>query len=224
VAGDVDATVVADRLDRLPLEDRPAPPPLPPLEWHGRQHTQQRHGVDQVHARLAFPAMPAADPEVPVLGVLNRLLGVGASSRLFQRLREQEGLTYDIWSAPMLRRPGGLLEVGWACAPGVFRDVWRLVGEELRRLLKDLDDDEVAVAKQALVRGLTMDCELPAARCAMDVAELLERGRRFDPEVAMASVAGVTTKRVAELAARLLRTDSMAAAVCGPEGLSVQVA
>jgi predicted Zn-dependent peptidase len=184
----------------------------------------RRQAADQAHARIGFPAMDAASPEATALGVLSRILGVGASSRLFQRLREREGLTYDIWSSPMLRRAGGLLEIGWACAPAVLRDVWALVSEELRRLAVDLVDDEVEVAKEGLSRGLTMEVEQPASYCSMDVAEVLDRGRRFDPDQTRAEIDAVSPDQVRQMAAELLRTERMATALCGPEGASVQVA
>jgi predicted Zn-dependent peptidase len=158
------------------------------------------------------------------ISVLNKILGVGASSRLFQRLREAEGLTYDIWSSPVLRRQGGLLEVGWACAPTVFEEVWRVIAEELRRLAVDVQADEVEIAKEGITRGLAIDSELPAARCALEVAEKLDRQRRFDPELVRQEVLAVTVAEVRDLASRLLRIDHMAAAVCGPAGLEARVA
>jgi len=224
VTGDVDPRSIESRLRRLPLGGAIEPAPLPSVRWRGRHLVVRRPAADQAHARLAFPAMDAASPEATTLGVLNRILGVGASSRLFQRLREREGLTYDIWSTPILRRAGGLLEVGWACAPSVLGDVWLLVSEELRRLAVDLVDDEVEVAKEGLSRGLTMEVEQPASYCSMDVAEVLDRGRRFDPEQARAEIEAVTPDEVRRMAAELLRTQRMASAMCAPDGVSVQVA
>jgi predicted Zn-dependent peptidase len=224
VVGDVEPTRVARSLQRLPLGRMPTPPQLPPLRWHGRHRVINRAGIDQVHARIAFPTMASGDPQVVVLTVLNRILGVGASSRLFQRLREEEGLTYDIWSAPALRRLGGMLEIGWACTPEVYPDVRHLVFEELERCRIDIESDEVEVAKEGVLRGLVADAEVPAARCAMDVAEVLDRGRRFDPEAVAAEFSAVTVNDVRALADTLLRLERMAAAVCGPEGLEIQVA
>jgi predicted Zn-dependent peptidase len=224
VVGDVHPAGTAQSLRRLPLDQMPTPPQLPPLRWRASHRVLRRAGIDQAHARIAFPTMASGDPRVVVLGVLNRILGVGASSRLFQRLREDEGLTYDIWSAPALRRLGGMLVIGWACTPDVYPDVRRLVLEELTRCRNDIDADEVELAKEGMMRGLVADAELPAARCAMDVAEVLERGRRFDPETAAAEISGVTSSDVSALADSLLRPERMAAAVCGPEGLEIQVA
>jgi predicted Zn-dependent peptidase len=224
VAGDVELDELRELVRRLPL-DRPVQPgKLPPVTWIGGHRVVRRPGIDQAHVRLAFPAVAAGDPSTPALAVLNRILGVGSSSRLFQRLREVEGLTYDIWSSLGLRRAGGLLEVGWTCSPAVCDEVWALVQEELRRIAVDLTSDEVEVTREGMVRGLEMDSELPAARCAMDVAELLDRRRRFDPERAREEILAVTVEQARQLAAETLRPERMAAAVCGPAGLSVRVA
>jgi predicted Zn-dependent peptidase len=224
VAGDVTVDEVAGRLGRLPLERSPVVPELPPLEWRGAHLDLNREGTDQVHARLAFEALAVSDPRVPVLSVLNRTLGDGAASRLFQRLREDEGLTYDIWSGPVLWRHGGFLEVGWACSPPAFADSWRLVLEELVRIVGDLGKDEVEVAKEGILRGLRMDMESPAAKCSLDVGEVLERKRRFDPEVACRELEAVTRDDVVCLAAEILRPERRASAVCGPEGAATRVA
>jgi predicted Zn-dependent peptidase len=224
VAGDVAEEDVNRRLDRLPLEAIPSVPDLPPLEWRGGHLDLSREGTDQVHARLAFETMAVSDSRVPTLAVLNRTLGDGAASRLFQRLREEEGLTYDIWSAPVLWRLGGFLEVGWACSPQAFADSWRLVLGELDRLPHDLEEHEVAVAKEGILRGLRMDMESPAAQCGHDVGEVLERGRRFDPETACRELESVTHEDVRRLASEILRPGKHASAVCGPEGAAIRVA
>ena len=223
VAGDVDPVLVRDRLARLPLDTLPVAPPLPPLTWAGRHVRLDRDGIDQVHARLAFPTPPVAAPEIASVVVLNRLLGVGASSRLFQRLREDEGLTYDISSGLALRHQGGLLEVGWVCSTDVFPAVVRAVREELAAASKPTTD-EVEVAKEALRRGLDMDVESPAGLATLDVGEVLDRGRRFDLEATRAELEAVTADTVADVAMQVLRLDRMASAVCSPAGFVARVA
>jgi len=224
VVGDVAREEIAARLARLPLGIAPRVSSLPPLCWRGGHHDLSREGTDQVHTRLGFEAPAVGDPRIAALVILNRILGDGASSRLFQRIREDEGLTYDIWSGPVLRRLGGILEVGWACAPSAFADAWRLVLEELGRLADDLGADEVEVAKEGLLRGLEMDMESPGGLCSLDVGEVLDRGRRFDALNARREFGKVTAEEVRRLAAEILRSDRMASAICGPEGAATRVA
>ncbi len=218
VAGDIDGRGSLACLDRLDLSTVPSRPQLPLLGWSTGRKTVTRAWADQVHTRLAFEAISSGDPRLAELTVLNRVLGNGSSSRLFQRLREGEGLTYDIWSGLALRDPGGLLEIGWACAPEVNDEVWSLVLDEVERLPRDLSDDEVSVSLEGLRRGLLMDSDLPMARCALDVAEILDRGRRFGLDDLRAELDAVTIDSVRELAESILVPDRMAAAICGPEG------
>ena len=224
VVGDAAPDEIAARLAHLPLEHLPTMPNLPNLRWRGEHLDLNREGTDQVHARLAFEALAVGDPRLPALVILNKTLGDGAASRLFQRLREDEGLTYDIWSGPVLRHLGGLLEVGWACAPQAFPDARRLVLEELGRIARDLDEEEVAAAKEGLLRGLQMDVESPGGLCALDVGEMLDHGRRFDPAASRREYEAVSVEAVRALAAEILRPDHMASAVCGPEGIATRVA
>ncbi len=224
VAGDVDPAAVARRLGRLPLAQAAEPPPLPPLAWTARHLRLDREGMDQVHARLAFPAVAVSDPATVAVGVLNRLLGVGASSRLFQRLREDEGLTYDVWSEAVLRELGGLLEIGWTCSPDAFDAALAVAREEVAAIAAGASDDEVEVARQAIARGLEMDLESTGTVCALDAAEVLERGRRLDPERMLAELAAVDGATVRALAARLLRPKAMSSALFVPSGSIARVA
>jgi predicted Zn-dependent peptidase len=221
VAGEVDGVADLPCLARLGLDRVPDHPELSALEWSSGRRLVTRSWADQVHTRLAFEALAASDDGAAALSVLNRVLGNGASSRLFQRLREDLGLTYDIWSGLALRQPGGLLEIGWACAPRVNREVWDLVLAEVERLPRDLEPTEVWVSKEGLLRGLLMDSDLPAARCGMDVSELLDRNRRFDLETVRRELEAVTVDEVRDLAARVLRPDRLAAALCGPDGVEL---
>ena len=224
VAGDVDPGDVAERLAVLPLATLPESPPLPAPQWVGKHISVVRRDSVQVHARLAFPAPASGDSRLAEASILNRLLGVGASSRLFQRLREDEGLTYDIWSGLLVRQAAGLLEVGWTCSPEVFSEVWKVVKEEVGGLASTITFDEVEVAKEGLLRGLQMEAESPAGLCGLDVSEVLTRGRRFDAVVAAAELTRVSAGAVAELARESLRMSRMATAICGPEGLAERVA
>jgi predicted Zn-dependent peptidase len=151
------------------------------------------------------------------VAVLSRILGSGHSSRLFQRLREDEGLTYDIWSDALMRSVGGLLEVGWACSPDRFSTAWAMVEEEILRLPTDITDREVEVAVQGMVRSLQMDAETVGGLASLDVAEVLERGRRFDIDRVVAEIRSITPNQVREATRTILMPEMMAAAVCGPE-------
>jgi len=186
--------------------------------WAGGRLRLDRGAADQVHVRQAFPAVSIRDPLAPTVAVVSRILGSGHSSRLFQRLREDEGLTYDIWSDTVFRSVGGLLEVGWACSPDRSQTAWSMVEEEILRLPSDISDREVEVAVQGMVRGLQMEAETTAGMASLDVAEVLERGQRFDIDSVVNEIQSITPEKVREVARMILKPETMASVVCGPEG------
>ena len=67
--------------------------------------------VEQVHLNLALPGLPKQDPLNRSMVVLNNMLGGGMSSRLFQRIREERGLAYSVYSSPFSYRHAGVLNL-----------------------------------------------------------------------------------------------------------------
>ncbi len=223
-AGEVAPEALAPLLERLPLGAAALVPPLPVPRWLGRRVTLSRPGSEQFHVRLAVPAPGVESPLRPALAVLNRILGGGQSSRLFQRIREEEGLAYDISSGLVLYHGAGLLEIAWACAPERLAAVQRAVHQEVERLSATITGEEVEVAVEGLVRGLMLDADEVGGRAALEAGWLLERGRAFDLEEAVAELRAVGPAGVARVAEEVLRLERAAVAVCGPEGAGERVA
>ena len=82
------------------------------------------------------------------LAVLNHVLGGGLSSRLFQKVREQRGLAYSVWSERAAYADAGSLAVVVGTAPEHVDEVLRIVNEELDLLATEgITERELEVAK-----------------------------------------------------------------------------
>ncbi|HEV3263552.1 MAG TPA: pitrilysin family protein [Gemmataceae bacterium] len=97
-------------------------------------------------------ALADTDPDYPALKMGNFVLGGGVlSSRLANRVRQQEGLSYgvaSIFAADSRDRRGQLIMYA-ICNPAKIGQVDKAIREELARLLKDgVDDTELAEAKR----------------------------------------------------------------------------
>ena len=68
------------------------------------------------------------------LAVLNHVLGGGLSSRLFQKVREERGLAYSVWSERAAYADAGSLAVVVGTAPENVDEVLRIVDGELELL------------------------------------------------------------------------------------------
>ena len=71
----------------------------------------------QVHMVFAVPGMPASDPQRTALSVMTHVLGGGMSSRLFQTVRERNGLCYSIYSHHAGFDDTGLFAIATATRP-----------------------------------------------------------------------------------------------------------
>ena len=70
-----------------------------------------KHELEQVHICIGVPALPMTDDRRFAVSVLNNVLGGGMSSRLFQNIREKQGLAYAIFSEMNSYRDSGVLSV-----------------------------------------------------------------------------------------------------------------
>ncbi len=118
---------------RHPLEDealgflsdipRATPKPRSKAKWGlGDRYTANVRPVTaeeepQVHMVFAVPGMPASDPQRTALSVMTHVLGGGMSSRLFQTVRERNGLCYSIYSHHAGFDDTGLFAIATATRP-----------------------------------------------------------------------------------------------------------
>jgi len=216
VAGPVQEERIATRLSTLPGGGVP-PRALAPLTWHPGVVVEERDSLEQIYANLVFPGLGATHPDILVLGVLHQLLGGGASSRLFRELRERLGLVYEIATSIYAATGGGVLDLTFsapvrnaeACWDGIFT----VLGEVGAG---GVSEGEVELARRALIAGVTLGSEGSDALMEANAGEFLARGRRFDPRRVRRELEAVTSEQVRALAARVVRLDLVAGAVCGP--------
>ncbi len=75
----------------------------------------ERRSIEQVSLCMAFPGLSYSDSDVYVLDILTVILGKGMSSRLFQSIREDSGLAYDIGASSAEYYETGALQIYAGC-------------------------------------------------------------------------------------------------------------
>lgn len=229
--GPVDEDAIRRKLDLCPGPAAVAAPLAPP-NWRAGVLVEERDGLEQLYANLVLPGVRADDPEVFTLGVLHQMLGGGASSRLFRELRDRLGLVYDVGSSIYAAATAGVLEVTFSAPAPQTGACWDAVFRVLGDVAAGrISDEEVELARRALASGVVLGAEGSDSLMEAHAGELLAHGRPFDAARTRRRLAEVTPERVRALAARVIRLDAIAGAVCGPEaalclpaGLSRRVA
>ncbi len=121
--------------------------------------------TEQANLLIGTRSVSRYDDRRWALAVFNHVLGGGLSSRLFQKVREQRGLAYSIWSERMAFEDTGSLAVGVGTAPENVEEVLKIVVEELALLAnKGITDKELSIAKGNLVAETLLSGEDSASR------------------------------------------------------------
>jgi len=121
--------------------------------------------AEQVHLCLGVPGCAFADEDRYALGLLDTALGGGASSRLFQHIREERGLAYQIGSFLGAYRQAGLLTVSAGTSANNFRLVADLVRAELAGLTHHgLSAEELGRVKEQVKGGMALALESTSYR------------------------------------------------------------
>jgi len=114
VAGSFDedavGALIAERFGSLPAGDMADAPPLRD-EQAGAQCLFRRARTRMSYLKLCHKACSYHDPQLYPVLILSDVLGGGVTSRLFARLRERDGLVYDISSNTTLFSDCGWLDI-----------------------------------------------------------------------------------------------------------------
>jgi predicted Zn-dependent peptidase len=168
---------------------------------------------------VGVPALRRDHPDAWVLAVLNTVLGDGMSSRLFLRVREEQGLAYDIGSGVVGYADAGALEISAGVDPDALEPALRSILAELARLRDEpVPAAELEKAKRYL--GGSLELRMDDARGVaswLGVQEALHE-RVLTVDEALARIEAVTAEDVARLAGTLVRDEALRMAVVAPPG------
>jgi len=197
----------------LPSGEAPAAGAAPANDPHLTLH---EHDLGQVHLCIGVRAHPMAHEKRFAVAVFNTLLGGGTSSRLFQNVREQQGLAYSVFSDLSLYHDAGLLTVYAATSRENTEKVIRIVAEEFRRLKEEpVPADELRRVKDNLRGSLLLSLESSGARMSHVARQEIYFGQFHTTDELLAAVEAVTAEEVQALAQEFFRTEAIAAALVG---------
>ncbi len=128
---------------------------------------RDKPSLEQVHVLLGVETFSALDPRRFAGLVLSTLLGGGFSSRLFQKIREEAGLAYSVYSDLGLYSDAGCLSVGAGTSLDALRTVLQYALREFRDLKDRLaPESELRRAKEHLKGSLMLGLESTGSRMA----------------------------------------------------------
>jgi predicted Zn-dependent peptidase len=165
----------------------------------------KRKKLEQVHLVLGTPAPAQAHADRYTIYVLNTILGGNMSSRLFQNIREKQGLAYNVFSSLSSYSDAGVLTVYAATSPANAARVAALVVQELRRLRAEpIGADELQRAKEHLKGSILLGLEGTVSRMSNLARQEMIFGRHISLDEFLSGFDGVSRESVHRLAGEML--------------------
>jgi len=220
-SGNVDHDQLLEILDTTGWAGRPAttpsvraPAPASPAPVTRQQ--LERDG-SQTHIVLGSPTLGYRDPRRHAMVLLSVLLGGGMSSRLFQRVREELGLAYSVYTFQTFYSKVGVHGVYVGTAPKTADAAMRAIEEELAQVVEHgLGEEEISQGKGQLKGQITLSLESPTARMYRAAAVDLygEPYRTLDEMLAL--IDGIAPETVHALAREYFTPTGQTVLTLGP--------
>ena len=183
---------------------------------HAGRVLHRKNELEQVHLLLGLPAYPENFAERFPLFVFNTILGGTMSSRLFQKVREERGLAYSVYSAMNAFTDTGFLAIYAATSPRTVRELLAVVREELRALRdKGPDGDELEVAREHLKGSLMLSLESTSSRMSNLARQEIYFGRQRGLAETLAAIDRVSVEDVHGIARRVVARKQLTLAAVG---------
>lgn len=183
-----------------------------------RQHMvlREKRELEQVHLCLGSQGFPQQREERFAAALFNTILGGGMSSRLFQRIREKEGLVYTVLSHHNGHRNGGYEAVYAACAPKNVKKVVDLTLKEMRAMkLHGATEAELIAAKRYLKGSILLSLESTVSRMSGIARQEYYFGKQFSPDQIIEQVNAVTLEDIQRIAQAVVDPSSVSLTLLG---------
>jgi predicted Zn-dependent peptidase len=178
---------------------------------------QAPRDLEQVHVCLGTKGPAAGDQERYAATLLQLVLGGNMSSRLFQVVREELGLAYNIYAFMSFFSDTGLLGISAGVSPKNLERLLDATYRELRRMRAEaVSDEELKAAKEYLRGSIYLhaeDCDHRMMRLAKN--EILF-GHYIPLEEIIQGLLQVTAAEIQDQAQNLLQPQNWGLALLGP--------
>lgn len=194
----------------IPVEPAPLTPEKPRWLLHSKK-------TEQTHIALGFRTSSRRDERRFALRLLNVLLGENMSSRLFQTIREEHGLAYNIQSTGTAWSDCGDLVISAGLEDAQLEKALRLILKEVRRMTeRPPGKTELARARDYALGQADLSLEGSEQMMMWLGEQVLGFGRVIPPEETRAKIAAVRPADIRRVARDFMTPSRLSLALVSP--------
>lgn len=172
--------------------------------------------TEQVHICIGFEGIKSGDDDIYPLLAVNSILGGGMSSRLYQKIREEKGLVYSIYSYPTTYTDTGLFTIYAGMKPENLGEVMKLIEEEIAVIgEKGITRAELERAREQMKGNYILGLESTSSRMnSIGKSELL-LGYIYTPDEILEKIDSITMDDIVRMISHIFGKGSKGMSVVG---------
>ena len=178
--------------------------------------TLREKDIEQNHLEIGFRGLPQGDERRYSMQVLNAVLGSGMSSRLFQRVREQNGLCYTVYSFCTAYMDTGVCGIYVALSRETELRALELILQVIREILENgITQEELERTVTQLKSNVLMGLESTSSRMSTLARNEFAYGRAVSEDEITRGFDAVTRESVLEVARQVFDFSQMSFSAVG---------
>lgn len=179
-------------------------------------HLFKNKNIEQLHISLGFEGLELGNDDMYPLVLLSNVLGGGASSVLFQKIREEKGLCYSIYSYMSSFNKTGSVSIYTGLNPTYTEDTISLIKQVVNDFSKKgINKEKLIKSKEQLKGSYILGLESTSTRMFNNGKSVLFLNRINDPEIIMKKIDKITEDKLQEVMARTFGADIKNSAFVG---------
>ncbi|MDK2585042.1 pitrilysin family protein [Romboutsia sedimentorum] len=175
--------------------------------------------TEQVNLAMSLETISSENiEEVYALAIVNTVFGGSISSRLFQRIREEESLVYSIYSSQSLYKKCGELGIFASMSNENLEDVYNLIIEEIKVLRENyLTDKEIKETKEQLKGSYILGLESTSSRMMSIGKAMLLNNRVKTTDDILKSIDEVDKKTINRVIDKTFNLEKLGICIVGKD-------
>lgn len=191
----------------------------PAHDLHVEKDTQQ------VHYILGRPTYGFKEKKRIAVAVLSQILGEGSSSRLFQKLREENGIAYQINTFLNSFYDVSTFGVYLSTNEKAIHKAQSLIFNEIKKIKqKKVSESELNRAKEYLIGNMLMSLESTTNRMLRIAQSVIYFNKIKSVEEIVNKIKAVTPEEILELSNELFENDALIRVILSPKNLLLESA
>lgn len=173
--------------------------------------------IEQTHVCIGFPGAPLGGADYYAASIIANALGGGASSRLFQEVREKRGLAYSAYCYQESYTKAGYIMACAATTPAKGEELTKVMTEQFAAIAENgLTEKEIKRSKDQLKGGLLLSLDSSSNVMSKMGRTYLSLNKEYDPDETVSKLMAVTPEDIEQVIHKTIRKENVVFAHVGP--------